>query len=69
MPHIAMCGIGAHGHLNPSLPVITELVARGHRVSYVVPESFAQIVASTGAVPVVYRWRAARRCDGTVLAA
>ncbi len=55
MPHIAMFSIGAHGHVNPNLSVITELVARGHRVSYVVPESFTQIVASTGATPVVYR--------------
>lgn len=55
MPHIAMFSIGAHGHVNPNLPVIAELVARGHRVSYAVPESFAQTVASAGAAPVVYR--------------
>lgn len=35
--------------------MIAELVARGHRVSYAVPESFAPIAASAGAVPVVYR--------------
>jgi UDP:flavonoid glycosyltransferase YjiC (YdhE family) len=34
--------------------VIAELVARGHRVSYAIPESFAPIVASVGATPVVY---------------
>ncbi|MGH3775841.1 MAG: macrolide family glycosyltransferase [Pseudonocardiaceae bacterium] len=50
-----MFSIGAHGHINPNLPVIAELVARGHRISYAVPESFAQIVASAGAIPVVYR--------------
>ncbi|MFC8293401.1 macrolide-inactivating glycosyltransferase [Streptomyces sp. NPDC057242] len=52
--HIAMFSIAAHGHVNPSLEVIRELVARGHRVSYAVPESFAAKVAETGATPVVY---------------
>jgi hypothetical protein len=49
-----MFSIGAHGHVNPSLPVIAELVAHGHRVSYAVPKSFARIAASAGAAPVVY---------------
>lgn len=52
--HIAMFSIAAHGHVNPSLEVIRELVARGHRVSYAIPPSFAGKVASTGAEPVVY---------------
>ncbi|MFF0476981.1 macrolide-inactivating glycosyltransferase [Streptomyces sp. NPDC004284] len=52
--HIAMFSIAAHGHVNPSLEVIRELVARGHRVSYAVPASFAGKVAETGATPVVY---------------
>ncbi|MEV6549040.1 macrolide-inactivating glycosyltransferase [Streptomyces sp. NPDC051597] len=53
--HIAMFSIAAHGHVNPSLEVIRELVSRGHRVSYAIPESFAAKVAATGAEPVVYR--------------
>lgn len=52
--HIAMFSIAAHGHVNPSLEVIRELVARGHRVSYAVPASFAEKVAATGATPVAY---------------
>lgn len=54
MSHIAMVSIGAHGHVNPSLPVIAELVRRGHRVSYAIPESFASIVAASGATARVY---------------
>ncbi|WP_069622429.1 macrolide-inactivating glycosyltransferase, partial [Streptomyces niveus] len=46
--------IAAHGHVNPSLEVIRELVARGHRVSYAIPASFAEKVAATGAEPVIY---------------
>ncbi|MEU7555745.1 macrolide-inactivating glycosyltransferase [Streptomyces sp. NPDC044571] len=52
--HIAMFSIAAHGHVNPSLEVIRELVARGHRVSYAVPASFAAKVAETGATPVIW---------------
>lgn len=47
--HIAMFSIAAHGHVNPSLEVIRELVARGHRVTYAVPPVFADKVAATGA--------------------
>ncbi|WP_420079235.1 macrolide-inactivating glycosyltransferase [Streptomyces sp. JL4002] len=52
--HIAMFSIAAHGHVNPSIEVIRELVARGHRVSYAIPASFAEKIAETGATPVVY---------------
>ncbi|WP_406113213.1 macrolide-inactivating glycosyltransferase [Streptomyces sp. NBC_01014] len=52
--HIAMFSIAASGHVNPSIEVIRELVARGHRVTYAIPESFAGKVAETGAEPVVY---------------
>ncbi len=47
--HIAMFSIAAHGHVNPSLEVIRELVARGHRVTYAIPPVFADKVAATGA--------------------
>ncbi|MEU2560002.1 macrolide-inactivating glycosyltransferase [Streptomyces longispororuber] len=53
--HIAMFSIAAHGHVNPSLEVIRELVARGHRVTYAIPEAFAEKVAESGAEPVLYR--------------
>ncbi|ALO96971.1 Oleandomycin glycosyltransferase [Streptomyces hygroscopicus subsp. limoneus] len=52
--HIAMFSIAAHGHVNPSLEVIRELVARGHRVTYAIPPAFAEKVAATGARPVPY---------------
>jgi macrolide glycosyltransferase len=48
-----MVAAGAHGHVNPNLPVIAELVARGHRVRYAVPEPFVEAAAATGATPLV----------------
>ncbi|SBT90903.1 glycosyltransferase, MGT family [Streptomyces sp. DI166] len=52
--HIAMFSIAAHGHVNPSLEVIRELVARGHRVTYAIPPAFADKVAETGAEPKLW---------------
>ncbi|POX51844.1 glycosyl transferase [Streptomyces sp. Ru71] len=52
--HIAMFSIAAHGHVNPSLEVIRELVARGHRVTYAIPPVFADKVAETGAEPKLW---------------
>ncbi|MFJ4521236.1 macrolide-inactivating glycosyltransferase [Streptomyces sp. NPDC088810] len=52
--HIAMFSIAAHGHVNPSMEVIRELVARGHRVTYAIPPALADKVAATGARPVLY---------------
>ncbi|WP_055700079.1 macrolide-inactivating glycosyltransferase [Streptomyces silaceus] len=52
--HIAMFSIAAHGHVNPSLEVIRELVARGHRVTYAIPHAFVDKVAETGAEPRPY---------------
>lgn len=52
--HVLMVSVPAHGHVNPSLAVIAELVARGHRVSYVNDPSFRELVESTGAEFVPY---------------
>ncbi|KUL42311.1 glycosyl transferase, partial [Streptomyces sp. NRRL F-4489] len=49
-----MISVGAHGHVNPSLEIIRELVSRGHRVTYAIPPSFADTVAATGAEPRTY---------------
>jgi MGT family glycosyltransferase len=47
--HIAMVGIPAVGHVMPSLEVIRELVARGHRVTYANDPAVADLIAATGA--------------------
>lgn len=52
--HIAMFAVPAHGHVNPSLAVISELAARGHRVTFAVTEQFAPQVEEAGATPVLY---------------
>ncbi|MFD7731185.1 macrolide family glycosyltransferase [Kitasatospora phosalacinea] len=47
--HIAMVGIPAVSHVRPSLEVIRELVARGHRVTYANDPAVAELIAPTGA--------------------
>ncbi|RKT53211.1 macrolide family glycosyltransferase [Saccharothrix australiensis] len=54
MSHIAFFNIPGHGHVNPTLPVVAELVARGHRVTYAVPAAFRAAVEHAGATPVAY---------------
>lgn len=53
--HIAMFSIPAHGHVNPGLPVIAELVRRGWRVSYANTEDFRTAIEATGATLVPYQ--------------
>ncbi|MER6505035.1 macrolide family glycosyltransferase [Streptomyces sp. NPDC001455] len=47
--HIAMVGIPAVSHVLPSLEVIRELVARGHRVTYANDSAVADRITAAGA--------------------
>jgi MGT family glycosyltransferase len=47
--HVAMVGIPAISHVLPSLAVIRELVARGHRVTYANDPVVAELISATGA--------------------
>ncbi|MFF9347105.1 macrolide family glycosyltransferase [Streptomyces sp. NPDC014734] len=47
--HIAMVGVPAISHVLPSLEIIRELVARGHRVTYANDPVVAGLVEATGA--------------------
>jgi MGT family glycosyltransferase len=52
--HIAFFNIPAVGHVNPTLAVAAELVARGHRVSYASVDRRAAVIEATGAALVPY---------------
>jgi MGT family glycosyltransferase len=54
MAHIAMVSIPAPGHVNPSLEIVRELVARGHRVTYANDPAWAETVREVGAELVPY---------------
>ena len=47
--HIAVVSLGAFGHINPTLALVTELVKQGVRVTYFTTEAFRNIIEPTGA--------------------
>lgn len=47
--HLLFTSIPAHGHVAPTLPVVEELVSRGHRVTYSTHEMFRAQVEAAGA--------------------
>lgn len=47
--------IPAHGHINPSLPLVTELTRRGHDITYHCSEGYRARVKATGARFQAYR--------------
>ncbi|GCE15582.1 macrolide family glycosyltransferase [Tengunoibacter tsumagoiensis] len=49
MATYAFFNVPAWGHVNPTLAIVQELVARGHAVSYYLPEEFRATVEATGA--------------------
>jgi MGT family glycosyltransferase len=52
--HLVMAGSTTPSHVYPSLALIAELVARGHRVSYLIGDRLASLVAPTGAEVVAH---------------
>jgi hypothetical protein len=49
MAKLFFFNIPAYGHVNPTLPVVTELVQRRHRVIYFNSDAFEQVIEGTGA--------------------
>ncbi|MFD7436354.1 macrolide family glycosyltransferase [Streptomyces sp. NPDC059861] len=54
MSTIAFLNIAMHGHVNPTLPLVAELVRRGHSVTYHTSPSFREEVAAAGATVCLY---------------
>jgi MGT family glycosyltransferase len=48
-------GLPVHGHVNPTLPLVRELVRRGEQVVYFATDEFAARIAETGATYRPYR--------------
>jgi MGT family glycosyltransferase len=48
-------GLPLHGHTNPSLPLVRELVARGDQIVYASTDPFAASIRQTGARYCAYR--------------
>ena len=48
-------GLPVHGHVNPTLPLVRELVRRGERIVYVATSEFDAQISDTGATFRAYR--------------
>ncbi|MGW7352572.1 macrolide family glycosyltransferase [Streptomyces sp. NPDC054784] len=55
MSHLAIFVVPGYGHVGPTIELTRELVGRGHRVTYVIDEGYADVVAEAGARTVTYR--------------
>lgn len=53
-PHVAIIVDPCHGHLYPTLGILSELVARGCRVSCATSKYFSERIAKCGGEPIVY---------------
>jgi MGT family glycosyltransferase len=51
---VAFLNIAMHGHINPTLPVVAELVRRGHSVTYHTSPAFREEIEATGATVCLY---------------
>ena len=49
MPKALFFNVPAHGHINPSLPLVGELTRRGHHVTYFASEGYRARIEATGA--------------------
>lgn len=49
MPKAVFFNVPGHGHVNPSLPLVTELVSRGHHITYFITEGYRARVEAAGA--------------------
>lgn len=52
--HILFMPLPAYGHVTPTLAVVSQLIDRGHRVTFATTEEFAAAVRATGATPLCY---------------
>jgi MGT family glycosyltransferase len=49
MPKALFFNVPGHGHVNPSLPLVAELVRRKHTIMYFITEGYRRSVEATGA--------------------
>ncbi|PTA68345.1 macrolide family glycosyltransferase [Deinococcus arcticus] len=71
MSTIVVFTLSALGHVHPTLPIVTELVQRGHQVVYYCGEEVRQKIEATGATfrPIAWDFRSVERAQQPRLSA
>jgi MGT family glycosyltransferase len=54
--HVFFLAAPASGHVNPTLPLVTELIERGHRVTYATGPALVPSAAAAGAATITLPW-------------
>lgn len=68
-PHVAIIVDSSHGHLYPTLGILSELISRGCQVSCAAGEYFSERIARSGGKPIVYNPLDPKSCDAKFLQA
>lgn len=55
MSHILFINVFGHGHINPTIGLVKELIDRGEKVTYVAGEEFKNTIEGLGAVFIGYK--------------
>lgn len=64
--HIAFFGVPYPPHVNPTLPIVSVLVRRGYRVTYVTSDLFESRISSSGAEVILCSRHPVRVTDGSL---
>ncbi|MFI9386710.1 macrolide family glycosyltransferase [Kutzneria sp. NPDC052558] len=62
--HIVFAVPPGHGHVNPTLPLVEQLVARGHRITYLTAIDMKAKVEAVGAAHIEMPWHRPQRPGG-----
>ncbi|THA23711.1 glycosyltransferase [Streptomyces sp. RKND-216] len=65
--HVAFMPLPEFGHVSPTLPIVEELVRRGHRVTFATTRRFEEKVTAAGARALCYEsWLTSRKLPDTM---
>lgn len=55
MSHVLFINVFGHGHINPTIGLVKELIGRGEKVTYIAGEEFREKLENLGAVFIGYK--------------
>ncbi len=64
MKNILILNISAHGHVNPTIKLVKDLISFGHKVTYYSTEEFREKIEGAGAIFKSYKYEQLKGKDG-----
>lgn len=56
MSRVVFVGLSAYGHINPTLPIVKELIARGEEVIYIASNKYKDLITSVGCKHMEFKY-------------